>query len=90
MSRNQHLHDSLFPGWKPTPRVKRRGHAGQPGQGPEGKTCRDCAHYRSVDRGASRYRKCGLIEANWTRGTGTDIRAKDPACQHFKGGRSDD
>ncbi|MCR9218948.1 MAG: hypothetical protein NXI21_01860 [Alphaproteobacteria bacterium] len=82
--KRDHLHDSLFPGWTPSVRVRRRGHAGQPGRGPEGKTCRDCAHYCRVKGGARRHLKCGLMEPHWTRGPGSDIRAKDPACQHFE------
>jgi hypothetical protein len=84
MPLRDHMHDSLFPGWTPPNHVRRRGHAGQPGRGPEGATCRGCAHYRRVDGGSKRYLKCALMEAHWTRGPGSDIGAKDPACQHYE------
>ena len=75
---------SLYPDWEvpALPRVRRRGHAGQPGNGPEGETCKSCLHYAKIFSGG--YRKCGLMEANWwAHGPGSGIRAKDPACEHW-------
>ena len=62
----------------------RRGHAARPGTGPAGETCKSCEHY-TLRHFAKTYRKCGLVRAAWTRGPGTDIRAKDPACQFWQG-----
>ncbi len=57
----------------------RRGHADRPGTGPEGETCGTCRHY-TVKHMSKTYRKCGLMQAAWTGGPGSDIRKKDPAC----------
>jgi hypothetical protein len=64
---------------------KRGGHAAAPGTGPAGKTCRTCEHYTRAHLESGRIvRKCGLMEVHWTRGPGTDIRAKDAACRHYE------
>jgi hypothetical protein len=34
-------------------------------------------------RFARAYLKCALMEAVWTGGAGTDVRARDPACSKF-------
>jgi hypothetical protein len=61
-------------------RIKRRGHAWQPGTGPEGETCKTC-RFISHKRMGNTYIKCGHPSApKWTGGPGTDIRARDPAC----------
>jgi hypothetical protein len=66
---------------KPTPG---RGHAWKPGTGPAGETCGTCAH-RVVSRGNSRnFQKCGKNRSAWTRGPGSDIRAKDAACKFWE------
>jgi hypothetical protein len=62
----------------------RGGYAAAPGSGPEGKTCGDCTHYRSVDGGSRSYPKCDLMRAHWTRGPGSDIKAGSPACRLFE------
>lgn len=62
---------------------KKRGHAWTPGTGPAGETCKTCAHY-TLRRFAKVYRKCGLMQANWTGGPGTDIKANDPACAKWQ------
>jgi hypothetical protein len=62
-----------------TPRPK--GHIAPPGSGPNGETCKSCEHYTIAHRGNGTFRKCGLNEANWTKGPGSDIRASDPACR---------
>ena len=73
----------------PAPRQPRRmfnvgGYAAKPGTGPTGQTCRACAHYTRVQGHGDRfYRKCGLLEAQWTHGPGTDIKAGAPACAFF-------
>jgi hypothetical protein len=65
---------------KRKPTVK-RGYAMPPGTGPAGETCKTCAHIvRPATRSGARFRKCGLIRANWTHGEGTDILAGSPAC----------
>lgn len=64
-------------------RVKRRGHAAQPGTGPEGESCGTCQH-RARIRYAKTYQKCELVKAKWTHGAGTDIRARDPACERWE------
>ena len=74
--------NSLYPNFEfpDQPHVTKRGHAGQPGNGPKGETCKSCLHiYRK--RLAGTYLKCQLNERNWTGGGGSDIRAGDPACE---------
>lgn len=61
------------------PRSKKRGHAAQPGGGPEGQQCRTCRHLRRLILSKT-YLKCGLIETRWTGSEATDVRASDPAC----------
>ena len=62
-----------------TPRPK--GDAKPPGSGPANETCKSCAHIRRVATGSRKiFRKCGLLDAHWTRGPGTDIRADSAAC----------
>lgn len=53
-----------------------RGHASL-SAGPEGETCGSCANLVRH----SRFFKCGLV--SWTRGPGTDIRKRDPACSRW-------
>ena len=61
-----------------------RAYAGTPGRGPEGRTCKHCAHYCRVKYHNKIYRKCALLRNAWTHGPGTDIKASTPACQHFE------
>lgn len=56
----------------------------QPGTGPAGKTCRDCANYTHGGTGRRRFPKCGLMRPAWTSGYGTDIKARSPACEKFE------
>lgn len=70
----------LFLGWTPPRRIPVRGHAAQPGSGPEGETCGSCNHLVRKRR-ARTYFKCGLIR--WTSGPATDIRKRDPACEFW-------
>ena len=68
---------------KRKPTVK-RGYAAQPGTGPDGKTCRDCAHKVTCgNHGGKSFIKCELRRATWTNGEGTDILARSPACSKF-------
>lgn len=61
---------------KPTPR---NGYAGTPGCGPKGETCRSCRHICG-----HMFKKCNLRSATWTRGYGSDILARSPACQKWE------
>lgn len=64
-------------------KFKRRGHAGQPGAGPAGETCRSCV-LMVRKRGAARdFLKCGHHTVRHTNGAGSDVRARDPACEHW-------
>jgi hypothetical protein len=64
-------------------RSKKRGHMAPPGTGPKGETCGSCRHlYRN--HMAKTYLKCELNRAKWTGGGGTDVRARDEACSHWK------
>lgn len=79
----------LFGQPPPDPQPKKRratpanGYAARPGTGPAGKQCRDCAHICRRDFG-SKYLKCALTRAKWTRGPGSDIRARAAACAYFE------
>jgi len=58
-----------------------KGYARAPGSGPAGEFCRTCMHAkRSPFHNA--YWKCGLVKP--TRGPGTDIRLKSPACSRWE------
>lgn len=59
------------------------GYAAPPGTGPEGETCGSCVHAWPNTTGSRRtYWKCGLVRS--TRGPGTDIRVRSPACREWK------
>lgn len=75
------LRQSMPASRKPT--VK-NGYAAPPGTGPEGMTCKQCEHKRSLGSGAKHFIKCELRRATWTSGEGTDILARTPACNKFK------
>lgn len=65
--------------------AKPRGYAAPPGSGPEGKRCWDCAHRRlTYSNARRRFWKCFLVK--WTRGGGTDIKLRSPACSRFAAG----
>jgi len=82
--------DSLFPDFDfkgpPKPKgfhPKKRGHAGIPGTGPKGETCKTCRHiYRN--HMAKVYLKCALNRVRWTGGSASDIRARDLACEKWE------
>ena len=74
----------LFPDWTPPPPpLKRKGHAGTPGEGPEGETCRSCQNY-TLRMYSKVYRKCWLVKDGWTKGPATDIKAGDLACEKWE------
>lgn len=50
------------------------------GAGPPGATCKSCV-FLARNNHSGKYLKCGRQVI--TNGTGTDIRAKDPACQLY-------
>lgn len=60
------------------------GYVSQPGTGPEGETCRSCYHRVIVNYHNKNYQKCGLNEARWTHGRGSDILLRSPACRQWK------
>ena len=62
-----------------------RGYAAPPGTGPEGETCRTCAHASPIKYHDGNYWKCAKIERLWTRSIRTDIRLKSPACRNWEG-----
>lgn len=69
---------------KRTP-TQRKGYAAQPGTGPDGETCKTCAHARKCNEGgAKQFYKCVLMERHWTGGYGTDILIKSPACMRWE------
>lgn len=59
------------------------GYARPPGSGPVGETCGSCAHCM-LRQFSKKYFKCGLLRHAWTRGPGTDIRKKSPACSMWQ------
>ena len=58
---------------------KRGAYPARPGSGPEGKRCKDCAHFR---RKLNKYSKCGLVATN--RAASTDISMYAEACRFFE------
>ena len=62
-----------------------RGYASRPGSGPAEESCKTCKHLCRISY-AKTYLKCGLVKHAWTRGPGSDIRAKSPACQLWERG----
>lgn len=60
------------------------GYAARPGTGPDGATCKRCEHYTVVRHHSKSYRKCGLMQSQWTSGPGSDIKAGSAACAKFE------
>ena len=60
-----------------------RGHAWAPGTGPAGETCGSCKFLYHKRMGKT-YLKCALVEAQWTGGGATDVRARDAACREWE------
>ena len=65
------------------PRTKARGYAALPGTGPADETCGSCANLVRRDL-ARTYLKCGLMQAHWTGGTGSDVRRRSPVCSRWQ------
>ena len=54
-----------------------------PGSGPAGETCGTCKHrYANMLRSGRKFFKCKLLKPS--RGPGTDIRVKTPACARWE------
>ena len=62
----------------------RTGHAARPGTGPKGETCGSCTLLREVHV-SRKYFKCGHDNGRVSKSTSTDIRWRDPACEHWEG-----
>lgn len=62
-------------------RVISKGYAGQPGSGPEGKTCGECAHLVTLQFPTRRVFKCSYTKSASER---TDIRKKTAACWRWE------
>lgn len=56
----------------------------QNGRGPATETCGTCRHLCRVRHRAGFYLKCGLAQAAWTHGAGSDIFAGWPACEQWE------
>ncbi len=64
---------------------KLAGYPKPPGSGPIGETCRSCKHLAHVQRESGAwFRKCVLAEARWTKGAGTDVKVRSPACSMWE------
>lgn len=63
-----------------------RGYAAPPGTGPEGESCRSCAHssLAGYRYNHGNYWKCGQVQHLWTHSVRTDIRLKSPACRRWE------
>ena len=61
---------------------KPKGYAAPPGSGPAGETCRTCKHSYRRDGSRRNFWKCQLIKA--TKGPGSDIRVRSPACSRWE------
>lgn len=59
-----------------------KGYAAPPGSGPAGEFCRTCKHSYTRNSGGGTYRKCELVKA--TKGPGSDIVLKSPACSRWE------
>lgn len=57
-------------------------YAGEPGTGPAGKTCRDCAFLAATGHRPRLHFKCG--KTKYTHGDATTIRVRTKACQLFE------
>lgn len=52
---------------------------------PAGQTCGTCAHCAVRTYSVAHY-KCALMRPQWTKGPGTDLRKKWPACEAWEPG----
>jgi hypothetical protein len=71
---------------RPKPPHWSKSHPAQPGTGPQGETCKTCAHIFRNELSKT-YLKCSLMRSKWTGGGGTDVKAGDPACAKWEKGR---
>lgn len=58
-------------------------YAARPGTGPEGETCGSC-DWLVRKRTSRAYLKCGRMQALWTGGGGSDVKAKAPASSKWE------
>ena len=65
-------------------RHKRRGHAGQPGQGPATERCGTCKWVEGVSYARTFFKCSHRMAPRHTKGPATDIRKKDPACERWE------
>jgi hypothetical protein len=49
-----------------------------------GETCGSCHHAVKTGNRQAKFIKCELTRQNWTKGPGTDIRLKWPACSRWE------
>jgi hypothetical protein len=56
---------------------------GGPLREPHDETCGSCAHCTAVEFNRT-YHKCALMRASWTKGPGSDLRKKWPACERWQ------
>jgi hypothetical protein len=68
---------------RPRPPNWKRAYPAQPGTGPEGETCKTCEHLHR-NRQAKVYLKCWKMQAVWTGGGGSDVKARAPACSRWQ------
>ncbi len=76
---------TIFGDWEDAvvaPKVTDYAHPSPPGTGPEGETCKSCAHCCYHKPSSKRYYKCELMKITF--GAGTDIRLKDLACRRWE------
>ena len=52
--------------------------------GPDGEKCRTCLHAYGIQNGKKTYFKCAIARRAPSKGPGTDIRLKDPACARWQ------
>ena len=67
---------------RPRPANWKRAYPAQPGTGPEGEMCKTCAHLHR-NHLAKVYFKCWKMQAAWTSGGGSDVKARAPACSQW-------
>ncbi len=65
------------------PARENAGYPAPPGSGPAGETCRSCKNLHRKQM-AGTYLKCLLMEASWTGGGATDVKAGSPACARWE------
>ena len=60
-----------------------QGYAWKPGTGPEGETCKTCAHCTRLIM-SKPFHKCGKARSHWTGSRRTDILVGSPACKFWE------